>query len=307
MSSLPKPPRIAWYKHWWVWLLIIFILIAAVGVVIQSVGSAFQAVDATSNQTITAAVRDLSKAISTNGKIAPEHSEQLAFSIGGKVSAVNVSVGDLVDNDEVLAKTSIGQQIKAPFDGRVLAVNTFVGNTATPGVAVFEVGYRSNFVDFVATESEVFDLATGQDVELTIPTYDNGAATYHGTIELVDTKKTTSSTISQTGSAESGYNVRIRPSDLPEEIGNLIGLTVNIKVLVDHKDQVLSVERAAVQYHEDDTAYVWVPSVTTDTAPIERNVTTGFDGDDYIEITSGLNAGETVVLNIPKSSSASVF
>ena len=308
MTSLPKPPRRRWYKRWWIWLIIVLSLVTVVGVVLQRVAANLTDQSTSSSQSVTAAIRDLQRVVSTNGKITPEHSEQLAFSLGGKVSAVNVSVGDEVDEDAVLAKTEFGQQIKAPFDGRVLAVKTFVGNTVVPGTPVFEIGYRSNFVDFVASESEVFDLEAGQAVELTIPTYDNGSTTYHGVVELVDTKKTEAGVSAlQTSNTESGYLVRIRPTDLPAEIDQLIGLTLNIRVVVEEQDGVLSVERAAVQYHNDDTAFVWLPSSQPDQTPVEQTVTTGFEGDDYIEITSGLSAGDTVVLNIPKAETNSVF
>lgn len=307
MAMLPKPPRISWYKRWWVWLIIILVVITGIGIAVQVVTSSLNADTIDSSQTVTASLRNLTKAVSTNGKITPEHSEQLAFSFGGKVTEVNVSVGDLVDKDDVLAKIG-SQQLKAPFDGRVLAVDTFVGNTALAGSPVFEIGYRANFIDFVASESEVFDLASDQAVELTIPTYDNGATTYKGIVELVDTKKTAGlAGAAQTGSTESGYLVRIRPTDLPEEIGNLVGLTVNIKVLVEEKDNVLSLERAAIQYDDEDQAYVWLPSTTVDGLPVEQDVTTGFEGDDYVEIVSGLTEGATVVLNIPKAETSSVF
>ena len=306
MSSLPKPPTKRWYKRVWVWLLITLLMIAGIAIA-GYIMTAGQATTVDTSQTITATVRDLTKAVSTNGKVAPEHSEQLAFSFGGKVTEINVQVGDLVDKDAVIAKVS-GQSLKAPFDGRVLAVNTFVGNTTTPGVAVFELGYRTNFVDFIASESEVFDLVVGQQAELTIPTYDNGAVTYHGTVELVDTKKTTGDVMNaQTGTSESGYLVRIRPTDLPASAANLIGLTINIKVLVEEKLNALSVERAAIQYNDNDEAYVWLPPVAPDMLPVEQVVTTGFEGDDYIEIAAGLTAGNTVVLNIPKTETASVF
>ena len=306
MSSLPKPPTKRWYKRVWVWLLITLLMIAGIAIA-GYIMTAGQATTVDTSQTITAAVRDLTKAVSTNGKVAPEHSEQLAFSFGGKVTEVNVQVGDLVDKDAVIAKVS-GQSLKAPFDGRVLAVNTFVGNTTTPGVAVFELGYRTNFVDFIASESEVFDLVVGQQAELTIPTYDNGAVTYHGTVELVDTKKTTGDVMNaQTGTSESGYLVRIRPTDLPASAANLIGLTINIKVLVEEKLNALSVERAAIQYNDNDEAYVWLPPVAPDMLPVEQVVTTGFEGDDYIEVTAGLQAGDTIVLNIPQAEIGSIF
>ncbi|MBI4407057.1 MAG: HlyD family efflux transporter periplasmic adaptor subunit [Candidatus Kerfeldbacteria bacterium] len=306
MSQLPKPPTRPWYKRWWLWLFVILLVIAGIAIA-GYIMTAGQATTVDTSQTITATVRDLTKAVSTNGKVAPEHSEQLAFSFGGKVTAVYFKVGDEVNKDAILAKVG-SQQLKAPFDGRVLAVNTFVGNTATPGVAVFEIGYRTNFVDFIASESEVFDLAAGQQAELTIPTYDNGATTYHGTVELVDTKKTTGDVMNaQTGTSESGYLVRIRPTDLPASAANLIGLTINIKVLVEEKLAALSVERAAIQYNDNDEAYVWLPGATPDALPLEQPVVTGFEGDDYIEIVSGVQAADTIVLNIPQAETGSLF
>lgn len=307
MTKLPKPPKLSWYKRWWVWLVIVLVVVTVIGIAIQLASSSANDSTIDTSQTVTAETRDLTKAVSTNGKITPEQTEQLGFSFGGKVTEVNVAVGDLVDEDDVLAKVS-GQSLKAPFDGRVLAVSTFVGDTALAGTPVFEVGYRSNFVDFIASESEVFDLAKDQTAELTIPTYDNGATTYHGVVELVDTKKTGSvASAAQTGSSENGYLVRIRPTDLPEEVGNLVGLTVNIKVLVEEKSGALSLERAAIQYNDDDQAFVWLPNTTPDGLPVEQMVETGFEGDDYIEITSGITAGDTIVLNIPKAETSSVF
>lgn len=299
MTTLPKPPKKSWYQRAWVWCLLVLVLCLSVGGAIAFFSQSAVTTTDTS-QVVTAEVRDLAQVVSTTGKIAAEHSELLSLPLGGKVSEVNVQIGDVVAKDKVLVKASGGQQIKAPFDGRILAVNTFVGNNATPGVPVVEIGYRTNFVDFIASESEVFDLAPGQAVSLTIPTYDNSATTYHGTVELVDTKKTITTT-------ENGYVVRLRPSDLPDAIGNFIGLTVNVKVVVDEKSDVLSIERAAVQYNDADQAFVQVPNTDPALPPLEQLVTTDFEGDDYIEITSGLAAGDSVVLNIPKSSSLSVF
>ncbi|MFA6475149.1 MAG: HlyD family efflux transporter periplasmic adaptor subunit [Patescibacteria group bacterium] len=300
MSSLPQPPTKSWYKRWWIWLLIIVVLLAVAGVIVQQVRSSISSSSTTAEQTVIAERRDLAKTIVTTGKIAPEHSEALSFSFGGSIKELNVAVGDEVSKDDVLAKTS-NQSLKAPFDGRVISVSTFVGSTATPGIPVMEIGYRTNFIDFIASESEVFDITTGQTAELTIPTYNTGSTVYHGTVETVSSKKVMLS------ATENGYLVRIRPTDLPDTVNNRIDLTVNVKVLIAEKTNVLSVERAAIQYDSVDRPFVWTPNSVTPTEPIVQNIVTDFEGDDYIEITSGIKAGDTILLNIPKASTNSIF
>jgi len=62
-----------------------------------------------------------------------------------------------------------------------------------------------------------------------------------------------------------------------------------------------------IQYNDNDEAYVWLPPVAPDMLPVEQVVTTGFEGDDYIEVTAGLQAGDTIVLNIPQAEIGSIF
>lgn len=301
MTMLPKPPKKRWYKRAGVWLIIVSVIILVIGIAVQRALQALTPAADVIQQTVTAEQRTLTKAVSSTGKIAAEQSELLNLAVANEVTAINVQVSDDVADGDILLKTAF-QQLKAPFDGRVLAVQTFVGDTPLPGTTVLEIGYRTNFIDVVASESEVFDLVAGQSVELAIPTYDNGAATYHGVVESVANKKTTSvGSVTSQGTSESGYLVRIRPSDLPDNVSRLIDLTVNVKILIDQRDDVLSVERAAVQYREDDTTYVLL------SGQVEQTVVTGFAGDDYVEIVSGLEAGDEVLLNIPKAETASPF
>lgn len=302
MATFPKPPRKHWYKRAWVWLLITVALLISLGVIGKAMLGSLTPTTEAADQAVTVAVRDLTKAITSTGKIAPEHSEGVSFAVPARITDILVKPGDEVEKDAVLVKSNLGN-LKAPFDGRVLTVTTFVGDTVVPGVAVVEVGYRTNFVDFIATESEIIDTQIGQAVELTIPSYTNGSDRYAGTVERIEIVKTTSTATlaGQASSAETGYLVRIRPSDLPDTVKNFIGLTVNISVTVDTKPAAVSVERAAVQYRDDGSAYVLLENGE------EQTVATGFAGDDYIELLSGATDGDTVLLDIPEVEAQSFF
>ncbi|MBI2415405.1 MAG: HlyD family efflux transporter periplasmic adaptor subunit [Candidatus Kerfeldbacteria bacterium] len=317
ITSLPQPPTKRWYQRWWLWFIIVIVLIVGAGLAIaQSMSQLADSAANATQDTITATMRTLTKTVSTNGKIVPEHLDQLAFNLAGKTTEVWVGVGDDVSKDQLLVKIdggsfarTVDEELKAKFDGRVVAIYTFVNDTVAPGVPVIEIGYRNNFIEFIASESEVFDLHAGLPVNITVPSYNNGQTTYHGTIEFVDTQKTASTTgiTATAGVADHGYVVRIRPNDLPDTVTRKIGLGVDLEIAVAEKATVLSVERAAVQYDEADQAYVYIPATTADTEPIEQPVSTDFEGDDYVEITAGLKAGDTVVLYIPHADVTSPF
>lgn len=319
--TLPKPHgQKKFYKRWWFWLLIVFILLGggtAVTVYITQSNTQL-AIDMISD-TVTVERRDLKKTVSTAGKIVPEHSEQLVYAIAGKTTKINYQPGDLVNKDDELVEIDGGsfarradELLKAPFDGRVLAVQTFIDDTITPGVSVIEIGYRTNFIEFTASESEVFDLAEGQTVDITIPSYNNGDEAFQGVVEFIDTVKTvggvSSQSTTQTGNTETGFIVKVRPTTVPAEAMNLIGLTVDLDVIVAEQADSVSIERAAIQYTDDNEPFVYLPTTdVTATALPEQTVTLGFEADEYVEITSGLAVGDEAVLYIPEANVSSPF
>ncbi|EKD76444.1 MAG: Biotin/lipoyl attachment protein [uncultured bacterium] len=319
--TIPKPQnKKKFYQRWWFWLLVTFVLLGggSTTAVLLLQDNQELAVDMISD-TIEVERRDLKKTVSTTGKIVPEHSEQLSFTMTGKTTKINYKLGDQVNKDDELIEIDGGsyarhadEVIKAPFDGRILAVNTFIDDAVMPGISVVEIGYRTNFVEFTASESEVFELKTGQIVDITIPSYNNGNTTYHGVVESIDTVKTTSDAVSQmTGQASStevGFIVKVRPTDVPAEVMNLIGLTVDLDVIVAEQANLISLENAAIQYDEDNQPFVYLP--TTDQTATElpkQNVTLGFETNEYVEIVDGLNEGVEVVLYIPQANASSPF
>lgn len=248
--------------------------------------------------------RMLQRTVTATGKIVPEQSTALAFSIPGKITAVHGQVGDTVNKNDVLIVMDgdnfgrrADEELIAPFDGRILAVHTFVDDVVTAGVPLITVGYRTSFIEWIASEAEVFDLENGQVADITIPSYDDGARLYYGTVELIDPIKTEATSVS----TESGFRVRIRPTDVPTAVLEHIGLTVDVAVIVAQTDAVASIERAAIQY-DNDQPFVYVSSNLR-----RQDVTLGFDGDEYIEILSGVKIGDTIALSIPASHVSSPF
>lgn len=327
-SSLPKPKKKAFYKRWWFWLVVVLVL-GAIGIGIAGSAAYEQAQKlklGNLEEIIQVEKRVLRKTIATNGIIQADQTAQLFATRPGKVTQVNTSVGDEVAKDDVLIKTDGGsasdEEIKAPFDGRVLAIHTFVDNNASVTSPLIEVAFRSNHIEFVASESEVLNLRVGQHVTITVPSYQNGKTEYDGEITFVDVQKQIVSAGSAAAGAvaESGYIVKVSANNLPEEVRNIIGLSVDLVVDVYETEPVLSLEPSAIQYDDSEQPFVYLPPELTDDFTMKalqaenvtdvletQDITIGFEGDQYFEITDGLKEGDQVLLYIPATSAGSIF
>lgn len=327
MTTLPKPKTRRWYTRWWFWLIVVIMIIT----IISGISGALSYKDFQKEQfsyleeVVVAEKRILKKTISTNGQLASDNSSQLIPARPGRVTEINTQVGDEVSKDDILLKLDTGEQIKAPFDGTVLSVNTFVNDVATGGTPVLVVGFRSNHVEFMASESEVLDLRTGQHVTLTVPAVDEREK-YDGTVEFVDVKKqTVQQSISGSAGAmaggaatESGYLIKVSADQLPEYARNVIGLSIDLIVDIYQTESVLSLEPSAVQYNDNDEPFVYLPPEINEafiakataaehiTDILEKQpIDIGFKGDEYIQITGGLEEGDEVLLFIPNGADQS--
>ena len=72
------------------------------------------------------------------------------------------------------------------------------------------------------------------------------------------------------------------------------GMFAKVNILLDEKADAPSVSKKSVYTDADGQDYVFVPSPDGKTAK-RQNVTTGFENNDYVEITEGLAAGEEIL------------
>ncbi|HLD21538.1 MAG TPA: hypothetical protein VJB65_01445 [Patescibacteria group bacterium] len=320
--SIPKIQKKKWYKRWWIWTIaIVFILII---IIVNVARVSFQQAQLAKYQYLKESVetthRTIRKTISTNGIITPDASTILTAKYPSTVTEVNFSIGDTVNKNDVIIKTE-NETIVAPFDGRLLALNTFVHELIAPSIAIAEVGYRSNHIEWFASDSEVLELKKDQEVLITVPSFNNGKDEYHGVVSFVDIQKqttelgATSALTSQ--KLENGYRVHVTSEDMPEELTRVIGLSVDLEIVVEEKSNVLSLPTGAVQYTNEREAFVYaVPTVDqsfVEEASKVKDVTellqkkmihVDFSGDEYTEVTEGLSEGESVLLYVPQQTAS---
>ncbi|MFH1426756.1 MAG: HlyD family efflux transporter periplasmic adaptor subunit [Candidatus Kerfeldbacteria bacterium] len=328
MADIPKPKKKPIYKRWWFWFLIVLAIVLIIGSTI-GVGAYRQALlDSYSylEESVDVQNRTIKKTISTNGTIVPDEVTALYPAGAGTVNEVNVEVGDDVTEGDVLATIDVSaggptftQELEAPYDGRVIAMNSFPNDVVSPAEQLVLVAYRSSHIQFLASDSEILNLSVGQEVMITVPTYENGKEVYTGEVEFVDVKKFVPSPAEAAQTTDVGYLVKVSSGDLPEQLTKTLGLSVDLEIVVEERSDTVSVVTGAIQYDTDDQTYVFlVPIIDADfvsrAAGVEdvtvilekRYIETGFQGDEYIEIIDGLRAGDEVMLYVP-TTARSIF
>ncbi|MCW1929978.1 MAG: HlyD family efflux transporter periplasmic adaptor subunit [Candidatus Kerfeldbacteria bacterium] len=321
MTQLPTPKKKSLWKRPWLWaLLAIIIIVSSVAMLaMRSFTENKKKSLSYLEQTVTVSTGDLERTISATGSVVVDAQQPLFPAIVGTVKEVKVAVGDLVAKDQVLV-TLNSSEIIAPFDGRVLSLSAFDGGSVSPAAPVAVVGYRSTHVEFMASDAEVVELEKGQEAHLSIPSINGGRESYTASVHFVDVQKTTSLNSFGGQQAVSGYLVKVSADSLPEELRNRIGLVVDVEIVTDTVSQKTRVDSSAIQYTDEDKPFVYrAPELTEEfyaqamsaaeiTDILEKvEVTVGFEGDDAVEILSGLSVDEKVLLYVPKETATSPF
>ena len=175
---------------------------------------------------------------------------------GGFVADQDGTVETLVDLDDLTLGTD--------------ALTDTVFATLDPG--------ETMSVTVSVDETDILSLAVGQEVELTVESA--GDDTYTGTMAEIDT--------TGTGGA---YSAKIT---LSKQKGMLSGMTAKAEVTIQGVENALLVPNDAIR-KTSTTAYVYTAyDSETDTLGGMTEVTLGLTNGTYTEVTSGLNAGDTV-------------
>ncbi|MCI7125473.1 MAG: HlyD family efflux transporter periplasmic adaptor subunit [Agathobaculum sp.] len=187
--------------------------------------------------------------------------------------------------------------ITAPIDGTIITKNTKVGDKldATNGQNKLAVIYDLSYLTFDISldELDIGQVAVGQTVEITCD-----SLTEAGTFEGVVTKVSIAGT---TANGVTTYPVTVRIDGAPD--GLLPGMNVDATIVVDKAADTVAVPIAAVQ--RGNTVYVKDQGAkNTDGAMVGGAllpdgwravaVETGLSDGNYIEIISGIEAGDIV-------------
>ena len=281
-------------------------------------------------QTASAAV---GSATSTeSGTFTYKEEETVTAEVSGEVSSIRVSEGDQVSSGQTLivltsddlddslqsaseslrnAEISLENQyenlddytITSPIKGTIVDKNYNAGETTEANqvlCTIYDLSYLT--MTLSVDELDIASIEVGQSVSIVADAVED--TTYTGTVTKVSVAGTSS------GSATT-YPVTIR---IDETDGLLPGMSVDATIELASAEDVLAIPSAAL--NRGDTVLVTADSPSAANGTLVESttedgedyysveVTTGVSGDDYIEIVSGLQEGDTVAY-IPTSSSSS--
>ena len=284
-------------------------------------------------QTASAAVGSVTS--TSSGTFTYKEEETVTAQISGEVSAIRVSEGDQVSEDQTLivltsddlddtvqsaedslrnAQISYENQteqlddytITAPIKGTIVDKYYNAGEiTESNSVlcTIYDLSYLT--MTLSVDELDIASIEVGQTVSVVADAVEDKV--YEGVVTKVSVAGTSS------GSATT-YPVTIR---IDETDGLLPGMSVDATITLDSAEDVLAIPSAAL--NRGDTVLVTADSPSAANGTLVEatteggedyysvEVTTGVSGDDYIEITSGLQEGDTVAYIPTSSSSDSMF
>ncbi|MCL5076327.1 MAG: efflux RND transporter periplasmic adaptor subunit [Chloroflexi bacterium] len=172
--------------------------------------------------------------------------------------------------------------IVAPFDGVVAAVGANVGeqvSSATPIVTL--VDPKAVRVDATVDENDVAKLGLGKSAQITFDALPGKR--FSGKVTA----------IAPSGTMQQGVVTYLVSISLDSAGTNLpIGMTANVSITVDQRDNVLMVPNRAIRIQGRER----IVEVLVNGQPEKRAIRVGLSNDQFTEVVEGLKEGEEVVL-----------
>lgn len=176
--------------------------------------------------------------------------------------------------------------LRAPFAGTVATINVAPGEAIGQQPPVVLIDTSSFVIEVTVDEVDVARVAVGQPVEVLIDAL--GEPALSGEVRLIEPQSLAENSVT-------AYRVTIavEPGDRPLRPG----MTASATIVAERRDTAISVPLQAVQTRDGQS---FVQLVTSDAAGSqvvnEQPVTTGLRAGERIEIVSGLEAGQQVLI-----------
>ena len=182
-------------------------------------------------------------------------------------------------------------EIRSPIDGLVIKLDiqpgeaVITGTTNIPGSELAIIADPSAMLAEVKVdEADIAQVRLDQEAAIFAAAFPDTALP--GVVETIAT-----SAESVQNQQNLWFEVKIRLLD-PTLAAVRPGMSARAEIYTDSNEDALAVPLQAVQYDDDEKAYVYV--VEDDTA-VRRDVTLGLSSDTHLEITDGLALGERVI------------
>jgi HlyD family secretion protein len=199
--------------------------------------------------------------------------------------------------------TSDNYVVKAPWDGVITSLNVQVGDQATSATSATSATTATVIADTsgwnvqaYVDELDVLHVKAGQDASVTMDAYPNQA--FKAKVTYVGHALVT------TSNSVSAYAIKIQFTNPPTT--PVAGMTADASITTSSAKGVLAVPVESI-LSENGKNYVTVITTSADkkTTATRTEVKTGIEGDVYVQITSGLKAGDRILRTASTTSTSS--
>ena len=199
-----------------------------------------------------------------------------------KVERVYVTQNQMVKDGDRLYATQSGGVVRADMDGELTGLYVGVGDVLCAGQTTAQIIDMSRLeVRLNVDEYDVGAVTPGAQVAVTVLATDGR---YEGSVTALDKKGTASGDLSY-------YTATVA---LPQMQSVYPGMQVSAQVLRGHVENAAILRVDAIQFDEYNTPYVLVRGADGEAQSVP--VTVGISDGVYCEITSGVRAGDTVLV-----------
>lgn len=245
----------------------------------------------------------------TTGTVNPQNRLEIKSPVAGRVEEALVREGDHVRKGQILAWMSSTERaalldaarakgatelayweqlykptpLVAPLDGDIIARKIEPGQTVTASDILYVMSDRL-IVEAQLDETDIGSIVIGQSADITLDAYPKDVIP--GTVDQIAYEAKTVNNVTT-------YMVDVLPGKIPSFLRS--GMTANIRVLAAATNGVLILPAEAV-HNEDDQTVVWRDNPADRSKPLSVPVVTGLNSGKKIEIRSGLQEGDAVLI-----------
>lgn len=236
-------------------------------------------VTTTTIEEVTVGKQTIKKTLTSSGEIKSSETEKLELSTSYYFETMCVEEDDTVREGENILKYTNGIYLTAPYD---LVISSYsvpdTKNKATSSNYIEVQNLKDLTISLSINENEISSINLDQEVQVSLTA--DSTKTYTGKIKKIDSIGTYSS---------SGTTFPVEVS--LENDGNIkIGMSVSCVINIDELTDVIAVPIDGVQINGDRRYVIAVENGETK----EVDITTGISNDEYVQVLSGLNGGETI-------------
>ena len=228
----------------------------------------------------TATTGTISNSLSFTGSLALRDSATYTAGSSATVRNVYVTEGDTVKKGDRLARLSNGTTFTADFDGRVNLVDVKQGDEVAAGDTVIQIAdFEHMQVSFRIDEYDIGDVQVGERCTVTATATEKVFESAVKSINYISSS--TGNVAYYTATADVNVDGGVYP-----------GMQVTVSIPQEEAVDVVVLKADALSFTLENQAFVY--KMKADETLEEVRVEVGVSNGNYVEIKSGLQAGETV-------------